>query len=384
MSRPLLVLADGPNGPLPDPALVASLAGFDEVEVILGWVVRAPAWLATTPMPVTTLLTGIGTRAAVGAGRVRPLTPRLSAIPRLLAGRLRPEVAVVGAHADGPGWRFAHSPGFAPDAARYARAVIVERWPGPARPGSLPVEGNVIEVLDRVDPPDPPPENRPGPEHQRIGALVAGLIPDGATIQWGPGVIGASVVAGLGAPVRVWSGLVTDELVDLAERHLLVGEAEAAYLWGGAALTEMAAGGRLALRRVAQTHDLSRISAIERFVAINTALQVGLDGAVNVERVGGRVVSGPGGHPDFCAGASRSPGGVSIVALVSTAGGRSTIVTSPDVVSTPRSDVDVVVTEHGVADLRHLDDRERAARLIAIAAPEHRDALRAAGATTRS
>jgi acyl CoA:acetate/3-ketoacid CoA transferase beta subunit len=377
MSRPLLVLADGPNGPLPDPALVASLAGLDEVEVILGWVVRAPAWLATTPMPVTTLLTGIGTRAAVGAGRVRPLAPRLSAIPSLMAGRLRPDVAVVAAHQDGPEWRFAHSPGFAPAAARFASAVIVERWPGPPRPGSLPVEGNVIDVLDRADPPDPPPDNRPGPEHQRIGELV----PDGATIQWGPGVIGASVVAGLGAPVRVRSGLVTDELVALAERDLLVGDAETAYVWGGAALAEMAARGRLALRGVAQIHDLSRISAIERSVAINTALQVGLDGAVNVERVGGRVVAGPGGHPDFCAGASRSPGGVSIVALVSTAGGRSTIVARPDVVSTPRSDVDVVVTEHGVADLRHLDDRERAARLIAVAAPEHRDALRAAAAS---
>jgi acetyl-CoA hydrolase len=103
---------------------------------------------------------------------------------------------------------------------------------------------------------------------------------------------------------------------------------------------------------------------------------VGLDGAVNVERVGGRVVAGPGGHPDFAAGASRSPGGLSIVALPSTAGGRSTIVAVPEVVSTPRTDVDVVVTEHGVADLRHLDDRERAARLIAVAAPEHRDELR--------
>src|SRR6202012_3210226 len=131
------------------------------------------------------------------------------------------------------------------------------------------------------------------------------------------------------------------------------------------------------------THDVTGISAIGRFAAVNPALQVGLDGAVNVEQVGGRVVAGPGGHPDFCAGASRSPGGLSIIALPATAGGRSTIVVRPDVVSTPRCDVDVVVTEHGVADLRHLDDQERAGQLIAIAAPEHRDALLAEAGDAR-
>jgi acyl-CoA hydrolase len=110
-------------------------------------------------------------------------------------------------------------------------------------------------------------------------------------------------------------------------------------------------------------------------VAINTALQVGLDGSANVEAVGGRTVAGPGGHPDFAAGASRSPGGISIVALPSTSGGRSTIVARPDVVTTPGFDVDVVVTEHGAADLRGCDRRQRAERLVQVADPEHRERL---------
>ncbi len=389
--RPRLVMADGPDGPLPDPATVAALAGFDDPEVILGWIVRTPAWLATTALPVTTLQTGPGTRAAVAAGRVRPVTSRLSAVPRLLAGRLRPAVAVVAAYPDGKGWRLAGSPAWAGTAARCADAVVIERWPAPSSsspgsPGSPGPPGppgpfldaSVVAVLDRTDPLDPlPPANRAGPEHRRIGELVAGLIPEGATIQWGPGVIGASVVEAVTSPVRVRSGLVTDELVALSRRGLLIGAAEAAYLWGGPDLWEMT-GGRtplLSLLGVEHTHDLTALSAIEGLVAINTALQVGLDGAVNVEKVGGRVVAGPGGHPDFCAAASRSPGGLSIVALPSTAGDRSTIVATPEVVSTPRSDVDVVVTEHGVADLRHLDDRERAVRLISVAAPEHRPAL---------
>jgi acyl-CoA hydrolase len=127
---------------------------------------------------------------------------------------------------------------------------------------------------------------------------------------------------------------------------------------------------------VETTHDLTAISSIERFVAINTALQVGLDGSANVEVIGGRVVSGAGGHPDFAAGASRSPGGLSIVALAATTNGRSNIVTIPEKVSTPRSDIDLVVTEFGVADLRGLDDRARAERIISVAAPEHRGQLR--------
>ena len=211
-------------------------------------------------------------------------------------------------------------------------------------------------------------------------ALAAGLVPEGATIQWGPGVIGASVVAALNNPVRVRSGLVTDELCALARRGLLVGTAEAAYIWGGPDLRAMVEDGSLVLRGVETVHDVTAISATIRFVAINTALQVGLDGAVKLESVGGRVVAGPGGHPDFSAGASRSPGGLSVVALPATAGRVSTIVGRPDVVSTPRTDVDVVVTEHGVADLRGLDDAERADRLIAVAAPEHRLVLAAEAA----
>ncbi|MGH9054941.1 MAG: acetyl-CoA hydrolase/transferase C-terminal domain-containing protein [Acidimicrobiales bacterium] len=378
-------MADGPDGPLPDPLEVARLAGIaGGPEVMLGWAVREPPWLEATPLVVTTVLTGPGTRAAVARGRVRPVPARLSALPGLLAGRLRPAVAVVGAHEDGGGWRLAHSPGFALAAARQAGAVVVERWPGPASPGSPELVGSVVGVLERSDAPDPPPANRIGGTHRRIGENVAGLVPPGATVQWGPGAIGASVVAALQSPVRVRSGLVTDELVALDERGLLLGTAETAYLWGGPALRRLAAEGRLLLRGVEVIHDLSAISAIEGFVAINTALQVGLDGAANVEVVDGRVVAGAGGHPDFAVGAARSPGGLSVVALASVdRAGRSTIVARPEVVSTPRSDVDVVVTEHGVADLRHASMAERAVRLIAVAAPEHREPLAAATPLSR-
>lgn len=378
-ARPLVALADGPDGPLPDPATVASAGGLSaEFDLLLGWVVRDPGWLEdVTGGSVTTLMVGAGTRRAVAAGRVGAVATRLSAIPRLLQGRLRPDVAVVGAFEDTAGrWRVAGSPGWALAAARSASGVVLERWPGPPPSGRLALPHcRILGVYDRRDPPDAPPANRMDGRHRAIGRQVAALVPERATVQWGPGSIGAAVVAALDRPVRVRSGLVTDELVDLADRGLLIGPAEAAWLWGGPALQEMVASGHLLLREMEYTHDLTAISACPRFVAVNTALQVGLDGSVNVERSGGRTVAGPGGHPDFAAGASRSPGGMSVVALPSTAAGRSTIVERPEVVSTPRSDVDVVVTEHGVADLRGCPDGERARRLIAVAAPEHRAEL---------
>ena len=370
-------MADGPDGPLPSPEAVAKAAGIGEAEVLLGWVIREPPWLGATSFPVRTFMTGLGTRAAVADGRVRTFPARLSAVPGLLSGRMTPDVFVVGAHASQSGFVLANSPGYVATALRHAGSVVVELWPGYPVPGAQLLDGNIVAVVERPGPPDPLPDNLVSPAHRQIADLVAGLIPADATIQWGPGAIGASVVGSIRRPVRVRSGLVTEELVLLAEAGLLEPPAEAAYLWGGPALHAMVRDGRLRLRGVETTHDLSLISSIEGFVAINTALQVGLDGAANVETVQGRVVSGAGGHPDFAAGASRSPGGLSIVALPATVGDRSTIVAAPETVTTPRSDVDVVVTEFGVADLRGLDDRDRARRIIGIAGPEHRDRLRA-------
>lgn len=376
VERPLVVYGDGPGGPLIDPRRVAAIGRLDDPELVLGWVVRVPGWLDDVDIPVTSLLTSLGVRRAVATGRVRTVPARLSAVPSLLAGRLRPHVAVVGAVADGSGWRSISSVGWAPTAARQAREVVIERWPADAAlPGAPPIEGNVVEVVERTEGPDPLQVVAPSDAERTIAAHVAALVPEGATIQWGPGTLGAAFVDAVSVPVGVHSGVVTGELVGLAARGLLVGAAEAAYLWGGPELSGLVTAGRLTLAPVERTHDLSRLAALPGLFAVNTALEVGLDGAVNVERVGGRIVSGPGGHPDFCLGASRSPGGMSVIALRSSAGGRSAVVAHPTTVSTPRTDIDVVVTEHGVADLRGLDDEARAAALIAVADPAYRDAL---------
>jgi acyl-CoA hydrolase len=156
---------------------------------------------------------------------------------------------------------------------------------------------------------------------------------------------------------------------------VLLDRAETTYAWGGDDLAALSAAGRLRLVPSDQSHAIDRLAGFEQFTAVNSALEVGLDGAANVEVLDGRPVSGIGGHADFNAAAARSADGLSIVALTATRRGRSTIVPAVEKVSTPATDVHVVVTEHGVADLRGADAVERRRRLVAVAAPEFRDQL---------
>ena len=115
--------------------------------------------------------------------------------------------------------------------------------------------------------------------------------------------------------------------------------------------------------------------------AINATLEVDLTGQMNTEVAGSRHIGLIGGHADFMRGCLRSPGGRGIVALQSTArdGTVSRIVPklSSGIVTTSRSDADVVVTEYGVAELRGRTVSERAAALIAIAHPDYRNKLAA-------
>ena len=116
--------------------------------------------------------------------------------------------------------------------------------------------------------------------------------------------------------------------------------------------------------------------------AINSAIEVDLTGQVNGEIAAGQYVGTVGGQPAFARAAALSDGGRAIVALPSTARGGelSRIVArlSGGVTSTARCDADLVVTEHGVADLRGATLGERRSRLLAIADPRHRDVLAAA------
>jgi acyl-CoA hydrolase len=221
-------------------------------------------------------------------------------------------------------------------------------------------------------------------------ALVANLVRDGDTLEFGVGKLQAGILASLSnhRNLRVWSGMASTPVLQLLDRGVISGRES---LNVGAALGDRALYERAALddafffRPVSETHDVRRMAAIDRFVAINSAVEVDLFGQVNADAMNGRLVAGVGGLPAFAAGASLSEGGRSIVALpAATDDGRfSRIVprvAAPGVCAIPRHHADIVVTEHGVAELRGLDLHARARALIAIAAPAMRETLSAAWA----
>ena len=219
----------------------------------------------------------------------------------------------------------------------------------------------------------------------RIAASIAEHIPDGAAVQVGIGKVPAALASALRGHrgLRIQTGMIGEGFrllsdagaLDPAWLHqgcTMVGSQDF-YDWAGDRRDFSIAGCEI-------THDPSRLARLARFFAVNSAIEVDLLGQCNLEYVSGRPVSGPGGAPDFARAGKYSSGGLSIVALPATAA-RGTVsrirarLSPPGVASLPRTDVDMVVTEHGVADLRGLDIDQRAGRLIAIAAPAFRDDL---------
>lgn len=220
---------------------------------------------------------------------------------------------------------------------------------------------------------------------EAIAGLVAGLLDDGVTLQTGLGKVPAAIARCLRGHrrIRLHSGLISDGLMELAaagaldedypHRTTLVAGSEALYGW-----LPQARGLRIV--GVDETHAPEALARLGRFVAVNSALEVDLFGQCNLEHQSGRAVSGAGGAPDFARAARTTPGGMSVVALNATYGGgsRSRIVAALNpqaMTSLSRLDVDVVVTEFGVADLRQASVHQRARALIGVAAPQFRDGL---------
>jgi acyl-CoA hydrolase len=216
-----------------------------------------------------------------------------------------------------------------------------------------------------------------------LAAHAARLVPDGATIQSGIGEAPGAMIEALTSHknLRVHSGLVSSEYRLLAESGALSSNTEhiTGIAWGDARFYDWLPDAPFVFRSVATTHAYERLAAIPTFVSLGSALEVDLHGEINLEWLDGRRVSSVGGAPDFMMGAAASPGGRSIIALPSTTrSGRSRVVPRITRPSIPASLADAIVTEHGVAELRGLSADARAEALIAVAAPEHRDALAAA------
>jgi acyl-CoA hydrolase len=222
-----------------------------------------------------------------------------------------------------------------------------------------------------------------------IAELVAGLVEDGATLQVGIGSMPSAALAALSdhRDLGVHSGMISDAVADLIEAGTVTGSRKATdrglvvagFLLGTRRLFFHAARDRAVhLAATTYTHDPAVLAGQHRLTAINGAIEVDLTGQVNTETIFGRYVGAVGGAADFMRGAARSDGGLAITVLPSTAGSASRIVSRLNgPASIARSDAGVIVTEHGVADLRGLGLAERRERMLAIADPAHRDALAA-------
>jgi len=316
------------------------------------------------------------------AGKVRFLPLHYSGIWRYLAG-LPIDLALIQVTPPDANGLCSLGPSvhFVPAVLDHARAVMAEvnaAMPRPAQSVTVPYER--LTVVETERPLLQLAGEAPSEQARSIAAHVAGLIEDGDTLQVGIGKLPGAILAALGdhRGLRLHGGMITDEVVDLHAAGALQGMVCCTAL--GSRVYDWTAGrDDLRFAPVSHTHDVRVLAKIERFVAINSVLAVDLFGQANAEVLRGRQVSGTGGLLDFVRGARLAAGGHSILVLPSTAGsGVSRIVPRLDddhIVSLPRADADIVVTEHGVARLRNLSLDERAQALIAIADPAARDAL---------
>jgi acyl-CoA hydrolase len=332
---------------------------------------------------LTTFLFPPAFRTSFEAGRVRVLPLAYSQIAEYLATTAPIDVAVLQVGPpDAEGMcSLGVTADFSPLVWRRAGrrvAIVNPSLPGPARAARIPLAA--MDVVVEMD--GPVIEAAAAAASDEIAAIagrVAELVPDGAAIQTGiggaPGAIYERLTGRRGLTVR--SGMITPGFQALAESGALAakGHITGVALGPASFYRFLADNDVIAFADARITHGLASLAAIERFVSINSALEIDLFGQMNLEWRGERMVSGVGGAPDFIRAASRSLGGMSIIALPATAGGGriSRIVprlTSPTS-SISRNDIDTVVTEFGVARLGGLSLDERAEALMAVADPRH-------------
>jgi len=350
----------------------------------------------TAHIDVKTFFPGLGLRSAFGAGRVHPLRYPLSEIcPLFDRGELRADAIMVQVSPPDDTGRV--SLGLSVDYMRSVLAqsptVIAEINPHmPHTCGDTLIPASDIDwYVDGDTRPQELVSRRADDVDIRIARNIAGLVRDGAVLQVGIGSLPDRVLSQLGhlKHLGVHSGIVSDGIQPLIEAGVIDNAMKKRFR--GVCVTAMACGthsfyefldrnSSIEFHSCALTHDRDLLASIDNLCAINGGLQVDLRGNVTAESARGRRISMPGGLPDFAAGASRSRGGISIVGIRSAFADddfSNIVVDFPnDVpVTVPSSDVDFVVTEWGVASLRNCDAAERAAALIAIAHPDHREQL---------
>jgi 4-hydroxybutyrate CoA-transferase len=350
---------------------------------------------------VNTLFISANVRSAVQEGRADFTPVLLSEFPLLFKNKILP-VDVAFIHVSPPDEHgfcsLGVEVGLTKSPAESARIIVAEV--NEQMPRTLGDSFIHVSRLNRIV-----PVNYPVPEllmggggddqiSKKIAGYIAELIPDGATMQMGIGAIPDAVLGFLGdkKDLGIHSEMFSDGVVRLVEsgvitnarKTLHAGKIVVGFVLGTRSLYEWVNDNPLCeFHRQEYVNDPFVIAQNEKMVAINSALEVDLTGQICADSIGPKLYSGVGGQLDFVYGASRSKGGVPIIALPST-----TLMKDGTVVSriaamlklgagvvTSRNHVHYVVTEYGVAALYGRTIRQRARQLIAVAHPDFRKAL---------
>jgi acyl-CoA hydrolase len=371
--------------------LIEAAQTIDDLTALCGYTL-SDAWSAVTPgKPWITAYAAHGALRKLGPGTLDFLPLHLSRLEdHIRRGRLAADVVLLQVGpADADGY---HDLGATVDyavlAAERARVVLVEVNENmPRTRATRRLHRSKVTAAIESDRPLAGDPARPANDvEKRVAANVASLVPDGAVIQLGASALAEAVGQELRARrgLRVRSGLVGDWLVGLHEAGALSDRP-------GSVVTGMALGGKelYAFLDGSEVVDFAPMDVqtgptatpeFSPYVSINSAVEVDLFGQLNSELAGGRYVGAVGGQVDFFRAAAGSQDGIAIVALASTSPkGTSRIVPelSGGLVTCSKSDVDVVVTEWGIADIRACSISERMRRLVEVAHPDHRSRLAA-------
>jgi acetyl-CoA hydrolase len=382
-------------------ALVDHAPHLHEVEVCQALSIGSPQYVAPgmeKHLRVNSMFISENVRSAVQEGRADFTPVLLSEFPLLFKNGFLPlDVALI--HVSPPDEHgycsFGVEVGLTKSAAESARIIIAEvNLQMPRTLGDSFIHASKLTHIVPVD--YPIPEVHMGEAGrseiiEKIAAQIAELIPNGATMQMGIGAIPNAVLKYLyqKRDLGIHSELFSDGVIALVEAGVVTnacktlhpGKIIAGFILGTQGLYDWVDNNPLIeLHPTEYVNDPFVIAQNDRMVAINSAIEVDLTGQVCADSIGPKLYSGVGGQLDFVYGASRSKGGVPIIALPSTTRLKdgtvisriATLLKQGASVTTSRNHVRYVVTEYGVASLYGRSIRQRARELIGIAHPDFR------------
>lgn len=287
---------------------------------------------------------------------------------------------------------FGVSADLTPSAVEVAKIIIAQINPlMPFTYGDSVIHTSRLDAMVMVDDPlAETPDAEPGEREMKIGGAIASLIPDGAVLQVGIGGIPNAVLHSLHdhRHLGIHSEAFTEGMVDLINEGVVDNSLK--QVEPGRSVASLALGTRrlydfldynpsVVMRDISWVNDPFVIAQNHNMAAINSCLEIDLSGQVCADSIGTRIYSGVGGQQDFVYGSSRSSGGQSFIAMLSTTSrGESKIkpVLTPGAgVVTTRFQTNWVVTEYGAVNLRGRNMIDRARLLISIAAPQFREEL---------